>query len=292
MSSLDAFQEILKKDEPLAPYTWLNLGGPAQFLLTPRSVEELTAVVRTCHEAQIPIHILGGGSNLLVKDEGVGGAVIRLTDPVFAQVSIDGNRVRAGSGALLSHVISETVRAGLAGFENLAGIPGTIGGAVCGNSGGRLGEMSQLVDRVTGLNLMGETIVRTKDEMSFDYRQSSLGDVLITEAEFVLSPGDTEAISQILKKNWIAKKSVQPLSSQSAGCIFKNPRGQRAGILIEQAGLKGTRVGGAEVSERHANFIVTHPGAKSSDVIRLMDLVRSKISEQFGVHLETEIKIW
>ena len=292
MSSLDAFQQILKRDEPLAPYTWLNLGGPAQFLLTPRSVEELTAVVRACHEAQIPIHILGGGSNLLVKDEGVGGAVIRLTDPVFAHVTIDGQRVRAGSGALLSHVISETVRAGLAGFENLAGIPGTIGGAVCGNSGGRLGEISQLVDRVSGLNLMGETIVRTKDEMSFDYRQSSLGDLLITEAEFVLAPSDPEAISQILKKNWIAKKSVQPLSSQSAGCIFKNPRGQRAGILIEQAGLKGTRVGGAEVSERHGNFIVTHPGAKSSDVIRLMDLVRSKISEQFGVHLESEIKIW
>lgn len=292
MSSLDAFQQILKRDEPLAPYTWLNLGGPAQYFLTPRSVEELTGVVRACHEAQIPIHILGGGSNLLVKDEGVGGAVIRLTDPVFSHVTIDGVRVRAGSGALLSHVISETVRAGLAGFENLAGIPGTIGGAVCGNSGGRLGEISQFVDRVTGLNLMGETVVRTKDEMSFDYRQSSLGDILITEAEFVLTPGDPEAISQILKKNWIAKKSVQPLSSQSAGCVFKNPRGQRAGILIEQAGLKGTRVGGAEVSERHANFIVTHPGAKSGDVIRLVDLIRSKISEQFGVHLETEIKIW
>ena len=104
--------------------------------------------------------------------------------------------------------------------------------------------------------------------------------------------GDPDAISQILKKNWITKKSVQPLSSQSAGCIFKNPRGQRAGQLIEQAGLKGTRVGGAEISDRHANFIVTHPGAKSSDVLRLIDLIRSKISEQFGVHLESEIKIW
>lgn len=292
MSSLDAFNEILQRDEPLAAYTWLHLGGPAQFLVTPRSIDELIRLVKVCHQNQVPIHILGGGSNLLVKDEGVSGAVIRLTSPVFGQVAIEGQNVRAGGGALLSHVISETIRAGLAGFENLAGIPGTIGGALCGNSGGRLGEISQLVTSVRGLNLLGETVVRGKDELSFDYRQSNLGELLILEAEFTLTPGDPDALSQILKRNWITKKSVQPLSSQSAGCIFKNPRGQRAGQLIEQAGLKGTRIGGAEISDRHANFIVTHPGAKSSDVVRLMDLIRSKIAEQFGVNLESEIKIW
>jgi UDP-N-acetylmuramate dehydrogenase len=292
MSSLNAFNEILQRDEPLAPYTWLRLGGPAQYLVTPRSIDELTRLVAVCHDEQIPIHILGGGSNILVKDEGVSGAVIRLTDAVFGQVSITGHRVRAGAGALLSHVISETVRAGLAGFENLAGIPGTIGGALCGNSGGRLGEVSQLVTSIEGLTTLGERVVRGKDELSFDYRQSNLNDLIILQADFELQPGDPDAISQMLKQNWIAKKSVQPLSSQSAGCIFKNPRGQRAGQLIEQAGLKGTRVGGAEISERHANFIVTYPGAKSSDVIRLMDLIRSKIAEQFGVHLEQEIKLW
>ena len=292
MSSLDAFNEILQRDEPLAPYTWLGLGGPAQYLVTPRSVDELKRFVAVCHDEQIPIRVLGGGSNLLVKDEGVSGAVIRLTAPEFAQVSIEGNKVRAGAGALLSRVISETVRAGLAGFENLAGIPGTVGGALCGNSGGRQGEISQFVTSVTGLTSLGEQVVRGKDELTFDYRQSNLNELLILEGEFELRSDDPEAISQKLKMNWIAKKSVQPLSSQSAGCIFKNPRGQRAGMLIEQAGLKGTRVGGAEVSERHANFIVTHAGAKSSDVVRLIDLVRSKISEQFGVHLESEIKIW
>ena len=292
MSSLDAFNEILQRDEPLAPYTWLRLGGPAQYLVTPRTVDELKRFVVFCHDEQIPIRVLGGGSNLLVKDEGVSRAVIRLTAPEFAQVEIDGSKVRAGAGALLSRVISETVRAGLAGFENLAGIPGTIGGALCGNSGGRQGEISQFVTSVTGLTSLGEQVVRGKDELTFDYRQSNLNELLILEGEFELRSDDPEAISQKLKMNWIAKKSVQPLSSQSAGCIFKNPRGQRAGMLIEQAGLKGTRVGGAEVSERHANFIVTHAGAKSSDVVRLIDLVRSKISEQFGVHLESEIKIW
>jgi UDP-N-acetylmuramate dehydrogenase len=292
MSSLSAFNDILQQDEPLAPYTWLRLGGPAQYLATPRSIEELTRLVTACHELQLPIHILGGGSNILVKDEGVSGVVIRLNSSVFAQVEIEGHRVRAGAGALLSHVISETVRVGLAGFENLAGIPGTIGGAVCGNSGGRLGEASQLVTSVAGLTSLGERVVRGKDELSFDYRQSNLNDLLIIEVEFSLQPGNPEAIAHMLKQNWIAKKSVQPLSSQSAGCVFKNPRGLRAGQLIEQAGLKGTRVGGAEISERHANFIVTHAGAKSSDVLRLIDLIRSKIAEQFGVHLESEIKIW
>lgn len=292
MSSLEAFNEILLRDEPLAPYTWLHLGGPAQYLLTPRSFEELTRLVKVCHDEQIPIHVLGGGSNILVKDEGVSGAVIRLTNPVFSHVEIHGNTVKAGAGALLSHVISETVRAGLAGFENLAGIPGTIGGALCGNSGGRLGEVSQLITSVTGLTTLGEQVTRGRDELTFDYRQSNLNDLIILEGEFELRPDDPEAIAQMLKQNWIAKKNVQPLSSQSAGCVFKNPRGQRAGQLIEQAGLKGTRVGGAEISERHANFIVTHPGAKSSDVVRLIDLIRSKISEQFGVHLEPEIKLW
>lgn len=292
MSSLEAFNEILLRDEPLAPYTWLHLGGPAQYLFTPRSFEELTRLVKVCHDEQIPIHVLGGGSNILVKDEGVSGAVIRLTNPVFSQVEIKGTTVKAGAGAVLSHVISETVRAGLAGFENLAGIPGTIGGALCGNSGGRLGEVSQLITSVTGLTTLGERVTRGKDELTFDYRQSNLNDLIILEGEFELRPDEPESIAQMLKQNWIAKKNVQPLSSQSAGCVFKNPRGQRAGQLIEQAGLKGTRVGGAEISERHANFIVTHPGAKSSDVVRLIDLIRSKIAEQFGVHLEPEIKLW
>lgn len=292
MTSLDQFADILKRDEPLAPYTWLKVGGPAQFLLEPRDADELTRVVRACNEEGIPVRVLGGGSNVVVRDEGVSGAVLRLTNPSFAQVQINGNRVVAGGGALLSHVISETVRAGLAGFENLAGIPGTIGGALHGNAGGRHGEIAQFVRRVTVLTASGETLVHTDDELQFDYRQSNLDELLVLEAEFELQPDDPDQISQRLKKFWIAKKASQPLSSQTAGCVFKNPRGQRAGQLIEQAGLKGTRIGGAEINDRHANFIVTHEGASSSDVQRLMDLVRSKVSEQFGVALEAEVKIW
>lgn len=292
MSSLEDFAEIVKRDEPLAPYTWLKVGGPAQYFIEPRNVDELVQVVRICCDQAIPVRVLGGGSNLIVRDEGVSGAVLRLSHPSFAEVRIAGNKLTAGGGALLSHVISETVRAGLAGFENLAGIPGTIGGALHGNAGGRHGEISQYVRSVTLLTVSGEKLVRSEDQLLFDYRQSNLDELLILEADFELQPDSPDEISQRLRKIWITKKASQPLSSQTAGCIFKNPRGQRAGQLIEQAGLKGTRIGGAEINDRHANFIVTHEGASSNDVLRLMDLVKSKIADQFGVHLESEVKIW
>ncbi len=292
MSSFEEFAEIVKRDEPLAPYTWLKLGGPAQYFIEPRNEDELLRVVRVCCEQGIPMRVLGGGSNVIVRDEGVCGAVLRLSHPSFENVRIEGNRVIAGGGALLSNVISESVRAGLAGFENLAGIPGTIGGALHGNVGGRHGEISQYVRRVTVLTAGGDKLVRSEDELLFDYRQSNLDELVILEAEFELQPDSPDAIADRLRKIWITKKASQPLSSQTAGCVFKNPRGQRAGQLIEQSGLKGTRIGGAEINDRHANFIVTHEGASTSDVLRLMDLVRSKVSDQFGVHLEPEVKIW
>lgn len=249
-------------------------------------------MLKTCHESQIPVRILGGGSNLLVRDEGVPGAVIRLSEPAFCQVQIEGTVCRAGAGALLSHVLSETVRAGLAGFENLAGIPGTIGGAIVGNAGGRHGDIGDLVTSVTSLDYQGTPVQKSGDELMFEYRESGLRDLILLEAEFQLQQQSAEEITERLRKIWITKKAVQPLASQSVGCIFKNPRGSSAGELIEKAGLKGTRVGGAEVSDRHANFLVTLPGATSDDVLRLINLVQSKVAAQFGIHLEPEVQIW
>jgi UDP-N-acetylmuramate dehydrogenase len=218
--------------------------------------------------------------------------VIRLESPRFADINIADRLVRAGAGALLSHVVNETVRQGLAGLENLAGIPGTIGGAVLGNAGGRYGDIGQYIRSVTVVNYHGERQIRRLDELSFAYRQSNVDDAVVLDVELELRPDDPEEIARRLRKIWVLKKSSQPLGSQSAGCIFKNPRGLSAGSLIEQAGLKGTKLGGAEISDRHANFIVTHEGATAAEVIRLMDLIRSKVNEQFGVHLESEIKIW
>ena len=222
----------------------------------------------------------------------VSGAVIRLANASFAELTVDGTTLRAGSGALLSQAIAISVRAGLAGLEVLAGIPGTVGGALKGNAGGRAGEISETARSVTTMTAKGESVTRSGDDLSFVYRSSNIAEPFILEGTFQLRPDDPADITTRMRKLWIMKKATQPLSDQSAGCIFKNPRGQSAGALIDQAGLKGTRLGGAEISDRHANFIVTHDGCKSDDVLRLIDLVRSKIAEQFGVELEMEIQIW
>jgi UDP-N-acetylmuramate dehydrogenase len=292
MRSLEDFSNITRRDEPLAPFTWLKVGGPAQYLVSPRNSDELIDVVRCCHENQIPMKVLGGGSNLLVRDVGVAGVVLRLDHAEFARTSIDGTRALCGAGASLSHFISQSVKAGLAGLDVLVGIPGTVGGALHGNAGGRSGDIGQHVRKVRVVTVTGDTFVRTEDELSFAYRYSSLNELIILDAEFELYRDDPDEITRRMRKLWIMKKATQPLTFQSAGCIFKNPRGMSSGWLIDQAGLKGTRIGNAEISDRHANFIVTHAGATANDVLRLIDLARSKVSEQFGVDLELEINIW
>lgn len=292
MSLLDSFAGIVRQDEPLAPHTWMSIGGPAQYLVEPRNTDELAAVVKACATDQIPVRILGGGSNILVRDEGVGGAVIRLVADEFSRIVVDGIRVRAGAGALLSNVISSSVKAGLAGLETLVGIPGTIGGALKGNAGGRSGDIGQFVRSVTVLTDKGEIVTLAEDQVTFAYRTSDIDELVVLSGEFELQRDDPDEITRRLRTIWIMKKATQPLTFQSAGCIFKNPRGLSAGALIEQAGLKGTRIGEAEISDRHANFIIAHPGATSADVLRLIDLARSKVTEQFGVDLELEIQIW
>ena len=292
MRSLDDFSEITVRDEILAGYTWLRVGGPAQYLLRPRTPDELVEVVAVCHRDQIPVHVLGGGSNLLVRDEGVSGVVLQLDAPAHCEVSVEGNRLKAGAGTLLSHAIAHSVKSGLGGLDALVGIPGTIGGALHGNAGGKSGDIGQFVSSVEVLTAAGERKTRRGEELSFSYRESSLNELILLGAEFELQPEDADAITHRMRKLWIMKKATQPLVFQSAGCIFKNPRGMSAGLLIDQAGMKGTRIGNAEISDRHANFIVTSPGATARDVLRLIDLARSKVSEQFGVDLELEVQIW
>ncbi|MFG0297794.1 MAG: UDP-N-acetylmuramate dehydrogenase [Maioricimonas sp. JB045] len=288
----EQFSEITRSDVPLAPYTWLNVGGPAQLFIEPRTRQELKDVISTCQQNEIPIRLLGGGSNLLVRDEGFGGAVIHLTGDEFTFVSIEGTTVRAGAAAPLSHVISQTVNAGLAGLETLVGISGTQGGAIRGNAGGRHGDIGQFVRAVDVVTSEGKEFTRTEDELAFDYRHSSINELVVVSAELALSTDDPDSLTRRMRKLWIMKKAAQPLSFQSAGCIFKNPRGLSAGALIEQAGLKGTRVGQCEVSDRHANFIVTHDGATSDDILKLIDLIRTQVSEIHGVQLELEIQVW
>jgi UDP-N-acetylmuramate dehydrogenase len=292
MLLLDDFRDIVKRDEPLAAHTYFRLGGPAEFLARPRSIDELAALVTRCRQDNVPIRMLGGGCNLLVRDDGVRGVVVKLDEAAFGDVSIKGNLVTAGAGATLSNVITRSVKAELAGMEVLGGIPGTVGGSLAMNAGGRAGDIGQFTRQVTVMDWQGQVHTRYRDELEFNYRQTNLDDAVVLAGQFELEPDSPEAIIKRMRKIWITKKASQPLGFQSAGCIFKNTRGLSAGLLIEQTGLKGTKVGGAEVSERHANFIVADPGCTARDVLRLIDLVRSRVAERFGVELELEIKIW
>ena len=281
-------------DEPLAPKTWLRVGGPAQHFAEPTNRDQLHALVARCAATGTNCRLLGGGSNLLVRDEGVSGLVIRLPKEHWDELSIDigSGEATVDCGVPLSHLVAETVKAGLGGLETLVGIPGTVGGALHGNSGGRHADVGSVCRSVEVMTRTGEVLTRTHEELSFGYRRSSLDELCLLRATFALRSADADALADRARKTWILKKSSQPLSHQSAGCVFMNPRGQSAGDLIERAGLKGTRVGGAEVSDRHGNFIVTGEGAKSADVLRLIDLCRDTVRQRTGVELETELQLW
>lgn len=292
MTLVSGFEKIVRLNEPLANRTWLKLGGQAEFFAEPKSVDELAALVRRCYEEDVPIRILGGGSNVLIRDDGVSGMVVNLSHPYFSEIQVGLGSLVAGGGATLAHAISETVRAGLSGLEPLVGIPGTIGGALHGNSGSRGGDIGQWACRATVMTRSGEILQRDREDLVFAYRQSSLDELVILSAEFQLEEDDPAQLTKRMQKQWIVKKAGQPLSHQNVAPVFKNPRGMSAGMLIDQAGLKGTSLGGLEVSQRHANFIIAGEGATSQDALRLIDMIRSRVAERLGVELETELEIW
>jgi UDP-N-acetylmuramate dehydrogenase len=292
MAGLDDFADIIKHNEPLAPYLYLKLGGPAEMLVQPRSRDELSRFVRLCYQQGVPLRVLGSGCNLLVRDEGIRGAVLRMSEPAFTKISVEGNRVQTGTGVAVSALISQTARHGLAGFETLVGIPGSVGGALRCNAGDRYGDIGQFVRQVEVMDSGGNTQMRDRDEMRFGERASNLDDPVLLTAWFQLEADKVDAIVKRMRKAWIARKAAQPLSFQAAARIFKDPRGLSAAALIEQTGLARTRVGGAEVSDRDANYFIVHPGASSRDVLRLIDLVRSRVQERFNVALEQEITVW
>jgi UDP-N-acetylmuramate dehydrogenase len=277
---------------PLADRTWFKVGGPAQYFAEPSSVDELQAVVERCRDESLQVRLLGGGSKVLVRDEGVSGMVISLTHPAFADLKVDGERVTVSAGAMLANAITVTVGAGLAGLEPLVGIPGTVGGALHGNAGSHGGDIGQWACRATVMARTGEIIQRERGDLVFAYRESSLDELVILSAEFELEREDPLVVTKRMQKQWIVKKANLPMAHENTGCIFKNPRGMSAGMLIDQCGLKGEHVGGAEVSQRHANFFVAKSGASAKDILQLIDVVRNRVAERMGVELETEIEIW
>ncbi|MCU0917618.1 MAG: UDP-N-acetylmuramate dehydrogenase [Planctomycetes bacterium] len=292
MSIFSGFEDIIEQNHPLAPHTWYRLGGPADYFIRPRSVKDLKEIVRRCNENHLRIHVLGFGSNLLVSDDGVRGAVIKFQGAEFGRTQFEGAKVTAWAGAELSKLVLDCVEKGLSGVEGLTGIPGSIGGAVRMNAGGTFGDIGSAVESVTLMDIHGNVHEKKKPELIFDYRAVNIRAKFILNAQLALTPADPERIMRTVKESWIYKKNSQPLSTRNCGCVFKNPPGAAAGALIDRAGLKGRQVGGAVVSEKHANFIVAKDGCTSRDILQLIEIIKEEVRARFEVELELELEIW
>jgi len=292
MSIFNGLEEIVRTDRILAKESWYGLGGPADYFIRPVSVEQLGDVVRRCNDNGIAIRVLGFGSNLLISDDGVRGAVIKLDSDAFKEVAFTGEEITAGAGAQMSKLVLDCVDKGLSGLEALTGIPGSVGGAVRMNAGGKFGDISSAVQSVTLMDSKGEVFEKSKPELSFDYRNCNITASFILSAKMKLNEADSDQILRTVKEMWIYKKNNQPLNTKNSGCIFKNPRDTSAGALIDRAGLKGLQIGGAVVSDKHANFIVAQKGCSSRDVLRLIEAIQQRVKESFGVDLELELEVW
>jgi UDP-N-acetylmuramate dehydrogenase len=292
MNLFDGLEETVKTDEPLASRTWFGIGGPAKYFIEPRTIDELRQVVLRCRENEIPLHVLGAGANLLVGDAGVKGAVVHLCRDEFAGFRRSDAGIVAQAGSDMGKVVLKCVREGLAGLECLTGIPGSVGGCVKMNAGGAFGDIGNIVETVDVMTAAGEVYTRHRDDLAFAYRSTNISAKFILSAEFRLIEDDPQRVLRQVKQIWIYKKNTQPLARRNAGCVFRNPRGLSAGALIDQAGLKGKRVGGAYVSEKHANFILADAGARAFDVLKLIDVIRETVYRKFEIYLELELEVW
>ena len=275
---------------PMAPLTTLRVGGPADRLAAPSSVDELVAVVRLAADAGVPTFMLGKGSDIVVADAGIRGVVIRIRADA---VAIDGTRVHAEAGASMTALAKRCAREGLAGFDWAISIPGSFGGAIWANAGAHGGDMSQVLVEVEVLDpRAGEPRTVSAAQCGFAYRESRFKhrSEVILGGVIELATGDPAEIRALLDGHQAHRRATQPLADQNAGSVFRNPDGDHAGRLVEAAGLKGHRIGGAQVSTLHANFIVTDRAARAADVRALGDHVRATVADRFGVDLRYEIE--
>ncbi len=283
---------VILFDESMCNRTSLGIGGDVDALFVPRNVGDLRNVILLAVENSVSVTIIGNGTNLLVSDEGIDGIVIRISG-CFNTVSIKGRKITSGAGCSLSELSKLALGKSLSGLEFAMGIPGTVGGAVATNAGAHGAAMDSIVTKAEVLNLRGETVELTRSELDFGYRSSVLQrkNMVIISVELELREGVKGDIGQRMRRNMQQRKGKYPLNLRSAGSIFKNPSGGYAGNLIESCGCKGMSVGGAEVSELHANFIVNKRSASALDVLNLMHMIRGKVFKKYGIKLEPEICI-
>lgn len=276
-------------DEPMSCHTTFRVGGPADFFVTPKAKEEVRDVIRICKEAGMPYYIIGNGSNLLVSDAGYRGVIVQIYKEMN-EVKVEGDLVKAQAGALLSGIAAKALGAELSGFEFASGIPGTIGGACVMNAGAYGGEMKDVLESVTVLTGEGKIIELGRNELELGYRTSVIAKkgYIVLGAVLKLERGDGEKIKTYMDELKEKRVTKQPLEYPSAGSTFKRPEGSYASLLIEQCGLKGLNVGGAEVSTKHSGFVINKGGATFEDVIELTDKVKKCVYEKTGYSLELE----
>jgi len=300
----DFFGDIdadLEFDAPIGSMTYYSIGGKADVLVTPRSTDALSLLLRRCYNSNIPFRVLGNGANLLVDDLGVDGVVVKLNHACFKSFRFNKegpiDAMHIMSGFDLSKAIMETTRCGLEGLQALAGIPASIGGAIRMNAGGIYGSISDTLSTVTCLTKSGELSTYKADDLSFAYRESKIPDPIIVSATFNLTPADPIQIRERVKEIFSWKRTRQPLADSSAGCAFKNPMNSdnervSAGKLIDEVNLKGFTIGGASVSSQHANFIVTTQRATAQDVLSIMNEIRNRVFNSTGITLQNEVVVW
>lgn len=289
------FQGCIKGEvlvgEPLSRHTYFRIGGPAEVMAYPADLEDVKALLKVARNEAIPVLILGGGSNMLVRDEGVKGLVINLAR-TFLELSAAGEQIRCGAGVRTSRLLALSAKSGLTGLEGLTGVPGTVGGAIRGNAGTPLGTIVDHLDWVRLVDCSGEERFLLREQLGVGYRHFELpAGAVIVEAAFTLRRGVATEIRGTISKLLVRRNLTQPVEIRSAGCIFKNPPGDFAGRLVEQAGLKGLRRGRAQISEKHGNFIVNLGGATAADVLWLVERAKTEVMVKMGVALDLEIQV-
>ena len=284
-------EEYIKIDEPLKNYVNFKVGGPADILLIPETKSQVIESVKICRENNIPVYVIGNGSNLLVKDGGIRGVVILLTS--LTGMEVVGEKLEAEAGVMLKAVSDKAMEHSLTGFEFACGIPGTIGGAVFMNAGAYDGCMSDVVESIEVISEEGEIKTLSKEELDFGYRSSAVmkKGYIVLSAILSLKHGEVKTIKEMIADLTEKRESKQPLEYPSAGSTFKRPEGYFAGKLIQDAGLKGYEMNGAAVSSKHSGFVINKGGASAKDILNLIKHIQDEVKKQFGVDLHTEVRI-
>jgi len=291
----EAISGKISFNEPLFRHTTFRIGGPIDFWVEPKDIDDLRQSLEFCKREGINLYIIGKGSNILVRDEGLRGMAVHLSQPFFKKIYIKGEFVRARGGVLLWDLINHCAQRGLSGLEFLAGIPGTVGGALAMNAGGAKDDngIGDFVERVIVIDREGRQRIMRRGDINFSYRSSNLADYVIVEGAFRLKKSDKKIVTAGCRNFLKTKKISQVLDKPSCGSVFKNPDGVKfsAWELVDKAGLRGLKMGGAQVSDKHANFIVNEKAATFNDVSNLMNLIQREVLEKYNVKLEPEIKI-